>query len=128
MAKDMMRTVARWTLSIGLLVSIGAGCGGSSGGGGGTTACTNGSGTSQTCDELYQSNGTAGTLGALAKDCTDNGGVVSDTCSHTGADGGCKLSSTNSGVTIAVTTWYYAGNAANEMQACATAGGTWIAP
>jgi hypothetical protein len=128
---DMKRTLARWTQSIGLLVIIGAGCGGGSGGGGssgGTTACPNGTGTGQTCDEIYQSAGTAASLGALMMDCTRAGGIASDMCSHTGADGGCKVANSNSGVTIAVTTWYYAGNAASEMQSCTSGGGTWIAP
>lgn len=128
MATDVKRAVARWTHAIGLVVIIGAGCGGGSSGGGGTAACANGAGTSRTCDEIYQSNATAASLARLMADCTGAGGVASDTCSHTSADGGCKVAESNSGISTAVTTWYYAGNGASEMQSCIKAGGTWIAP
>jgi hypothetical protein len=130
MTRDTNSTLVRWTLSIGLLAGlltiVGTGCGG--GGGGGTSACTNGTGTSQTCDEIYQSNATSASLARLMMDCTAAGGVASELCSHTGADGGCNVAQTNSGVTISVTTWYYAANAASEMQSCTSGGGTWIAP
>lgn len=117
----------------GLLLMVAVGCGGSGEGpgmvhGGGTTACTTGTGTKQTCDELYQSNATAASLARLRMDCTDAGGVSSDACSHGGADGGCKVASANGGVTVGVTTWYYAGNAASEMQTCTGGGGTWLDP
>jgi hypothetical protein len=32
------------------------------------------------------------------------------------------------GVTASLTTWYYSGNAASEMQSCASGNGVWIAP
>src|SRR5437764_13388480 len=117
MARDTTSTLVRWTLSIGLfaglLTIVDIGCSGGGGGGGGTSACTNGTGTSQTCDEIYQSNATSASLARLMMDCTAAGGVASELCSHTGADGGCKLAQSNSGVTISVTTWYYAANAAS---------------
>lgn len=127
----MTRGLGRWTRCFGLLAIIAAGCGGGSSGGipgGGTVACTNGTGTSQTCDEIYHSNATASSLSRLMMDCSGAGGVPSDVCSHTGADGGCKVAQTNSGVTIAVTTWTYSGNAASKMQTCTSGGGTWLAP
>jgi hypothetical protein len=108
-----------------LLAIIAAGCGGSSGG---TTACTMGSGTSQTCAEIYASTATAAGLAQYNMDCTNQGGVPSATCPRAGADGACKLANSANGVSVSVTTWYYAGNAANEMQSCTSAGGTWIAP
>ncbi len=119
-------------MMIGLLWTVGVGCGGGDGSNslpaGGTTACTTGTGTTQTCDEFYQSNATSASLSRLMMDCTSAGGVVSAACSHAGADGGCKVANTNGGVTIGVTTWYYAGNAASEMQACTGGGGTWLNP
>jgi len=130
MTTDMKKTLVRWTQSIGLLLIIGAGCGGGSSGGndGATTACTISTSTDKACDEIYQSDATAASVARLEGDCTDSGGVVSDLCSHTGADGGCKLAQTNGGVTIAITNWYYTGNTATEMESCIGGGGTWIAP
>jgi hypothetical protein len=107
-----------------------AGCGsGNSGGiGGGTFACTNVSGGSQTCFEIYASDTTAAGIASAKADCTNGGGVASDMCPHGGADGACKMDASQTGVTASVTTWYYAGNAASEMQACTTGGDTWVAP
>ena len=132
MVNGTKRPRALRTRTLGLLLMVAAGCGGGEGPnpfpGGGTTACTTGTGTKQTCDEFYQSNATSASLSRLMMDCTTAGGVTSSSCSHAGADGGCKVANTNAGVTIGVTTWYYAGNAAGEMQTCTGGGGTWLDP
>ncbi|MEP6655476.1 MAG: hypothetical protein ABJA82_19075 [Myxococcales bacterium] len=94
----------------------------------GTIACTSGSGTSKTCFEIYASNTTAAGTASAKADCTNRGGVASDMCSHAGADGACKVDASQSGVTASFTTWYYAGNAASEMQACTAGGNNWVAP
>ncbi|MEP6654773.1 MAG: hypothetical protein ABJA82_15530 [Myxococcales bacterium] len=119
MRMHLLRTLA-------LLAVVAAGCG--SGNAGGTFACTNVSGTSQTCFEIYASNTTAAGIASAKTDCTSGGGVASDMCLRAGADGGCRMDASQSGVTAWVTTWYYAGNAASEMQACTSGRNTWIAP
>jgi hypothetical protein len=122
MRMPLVRTLA-------LFAIIGAGCGSGGGGSsGGTIACTSGSGTSQTCFEIYASDTTAAAIAAAKMDCTNGGGVASDMCTHAGADGACKMDDSQTGVTDTVTTWYYAGDAASEMQACTSGGDTWIAP
>ena len=60
--------------------------------------------------------------------CNSTAGVASSTCSHEGADGACRVKSTAPGVSQTVTTWVYAGNAANEMMACTSNGQTWLTP
>ena len=103
-----------------------AGCG--NGDNGGTTACTNVSGADQICFESYASNATPAALASSKADCMNGGGVASDTCPPAGADGACKTDVSQGGVTASVTTWYYAGDTASEMQACTDGGDTWIAP
>ena len=115
--------------TLALFAIIAAGCGsGNDGGNSGTVACTNVSGTSQTCFEIYASNTTAAGIASAKTDCTNGGGVASDLCPHAGADGACKMDDSQPGVTASVTTWYYAGNAVSEMQSCTSGGDTWIAP
>jgi hypothetical protein len=108
-----------------LFAIVAAGCGGSSGGG---TACTTGSGTSQSCFEIYASTATPDSIAQAKMDCTSGGGIASDTCPRAGADGACKMTDAQGGISVSITTWYYAGDAAGEMQSCASGGGTWIAP
>jgi len=106
-----------------------AGCGSSSSGA--KFACTNGSGTSQTCIEITASSAQAGGVDQAKMDCTNGGGVASDTCSHVGADGACKTDLSQNGVTATFTSWYYSGDAttkADEMSACTSNGDTWISP
>jgi len=103
------------------------GCG-SGGGGGGTSACTQGSGTAKTCLETYSSYVVSGGVAQAKADCTNGGGVASDTCAHAGADGGCKLTESSGGITFSFTTWYYTGNASTEMAACSSGAGVWVAP
>jgi hypothetical protein len=114
--------------TLALFAIIAAGCGSGTGNSGGTVACTSGSGTSQTCVEFYASSATAAGIASGKADCTNGGDVASDMCPHAGADGACKVDASTGGVTASVTTWYYAGNAASEMQSCTSGGGTWIAP
>jgi hypothetical protein len=109
-----------------LFAIIAAGCG--SGSNGGTVACTNVSGASQICFEIYASDTTGAGIASAKTDCTNGGGIASDVCPHAGADGACKVDDSQTGVTASVTTWYYAGDAANEMQACTSGGDTWIVP
>jgi len=96
-----------------------------------TTACTMGAGPSQTCVEVWSNVSTSQANTSAQNDCTNNGGVVSNSCSRDGADGGCKKSSTTSGVEVSTTLWYYSGaddTAAAEASKCAEAGGTLLAP
>jgi hypothetical protein len=116
------------TLALFAIVAAGCGSGDSGGSGGGTFACTNVSGTSPTCFEIYASNATASGIASAKGDCTNGGGVASDICPRAGADGACQMDDSQTGATATVTTWYYAGNAASEMQACLGGGDTWIAP
>jgi hypothetical protein len=117
---DMKRTVVWW---LGMAAILGAGCGDS----GGTAACTQGSGTGKTCIE-YSVSGSSGNVDQIKASCTQGGGVASDTCVRTGADGACRMTAGGNGVSVSLTTWYYAANAASEMQSCASGGGTWISP
>jgi hypothetical protein len=107
-----------------LFAIVASGCGSSSGGG--TVACTNATG--KTCLEVYASNTTTAGIALANADCTKGGGVVSEFCSHAGADGACKMDASQTGVTATVTIWYYAGTAASEMQSCTSRGDIWIAP
>jgi hypothetical protein len=92
------------------------------GGGGDTTACTLGAGASRTCVEYAGLTGEASQGQNQA--CVDAGGVVSATCSHAGADGGCRIAQ-GSG---SITNWSYAGNASALMMACVGNGNSWISP
>lgn len=92
------------------------------GGGGDTTACTLGVGANMTCVEYAGLSGQASQ--GQNQVCVDAGGVVSSTCSHAGADGGCRIAQ-GSGT---ITNWSYAGNASTLMMACVSNGNTWIAP
>jgi hypothetical protein len=109
-----------------LAVTAAAGCGGGSGGA--MLACTMTTGTSRTCFEIYSSIAAAGGEAAAKMDCVNGGGVASDICPRDGADGGCKMTQSQGGITQSTTFWYYTGNAASEMQGCVSSGGTWIAP
>jgi hypothetical protein len=111
------------TISL-FLVAFTAACDGGSSGN--TTACTTGSGTTKTCVELsgIPSEAVLGQTDA----CVSSGGVASSSCSHLGADGGCRVKSTAPGASQTVTTWMYAGNADNERLACTSNGQTWITP
>ncbi len=100
------------------LAALGA-CGG---GGGDTTACTLGAGASRTCVEYAGLSGEASQGQNQA--CVDAGGVVSSTCSHAGADGGCRIAQ-GSG---SITNWSYAGNASTLMMACVGNGDIWVSP
>jgi len=109
------------------LVSTIAACGG--GGSGATVACTMGSGTGKTCVEYSIPSGASAEVVQGQNDaCVNSGGVASSVCSHAGADGACRVTSTASGTTLTVTTWVYAGNAATEMMACTSNGQTWLVP
>jgi len=119
-----MRVYLIATLALSAIIA--AGCG--SGDTGGTIACTNVTGADQICFEIYASNATPAALGSSKADCTNGGGVASDMCPRAGADGACKTDVSQGGVTASVTTWYYAGDTASEMQACTDGGDTWIAP
>ncbi len=92
------------------------------GGGGDTTACTLGAGASMTCVEYAGLSGDA--LQGQSQACVSAGGVVSSTCSHAGADGGCRIAQ-GSG---SITNWSYAGSASTLMMACVGNGNTWISP
>jgi hypothetical protein len=121
----MKRTLVWW---LGLVAIVGAGCGGDSGS---TAACTQGTGTAQTCIEYTVSGGGANAdfFTQVKMSCTQGGGVASNTCSHAGADGACRQSAAQGGVSVSLTTWFYSGtNAASEMSTCTSGGGTWIAP
>jgi hypothetical protein len=96
-----------------------------------TTACTLGTGPSQTCVEVWTNVSTSQSIATAENDCTNNGGVVSNACSHDGADGGCKTTTTSSGVSISTTVWYYSGVAGTvdtEMSNCAQSRGNWLSP
>jgi hypothetical protein len=96
-----------------------------------TTACTLGTGPSQTCVEVWTNVSTSQSITTAENDCTNNGGVVSNACSHDGADGGCKTTTTSSGVSVSTTVWSYSGVAdtiATEMSNCSQGGGTWLSP
>lgn len=108
-----------------LIVCATASCGG--GGSGATVACTMGSGTAKTCVEYsIPSGASAQAIQGQNDACVAAGGVVSSACSHEGADGACRVTSTAPGASQTVTTWVYAGNAANEMMACTSNGQTWL--
>jgi len=117
-----MRSVI--VVSLGLFGLLTPGCGDS----GGTTACTTGMGNAKVCIETSASMTAVGGIDAAKRDCTNAGGVVSDTCSHVGADGGCRTTVAAGNVSLSTTTWYYAGNAAAEMSNCTGGGSTWISP
>ena len=96
-----------------------------------TTACTIGTGPSQTCVEVWTNVSTSQTITTAQNDCTNNGGVVSNACSHDGADGGCKKTTTSVGISVSTTVWYYSGAADTvdtETSSCAQNGGTWLSP
>ena len=118
-----MRMQIAWVLS--LLVIVGAGCGDS----GTSAACTTGTGTGRSCLEYSASGGNlASTFDQIKMACTQSGGMASNSCSHDGADGGCRMTQAQGGTSVSITFWYYNGMAANEMGACTEAGNTWIAP
>jgi len=96
-----------------------------------TTACTLGTGPSQTCVEVWTNVSTSQSITTAENNCTNNGGVVSSACSHDGADGGCKTTTTSSGVSVSTTVWYFSGVAETvdtEMSNCTQSGGTWLSP
>ena len=118
----------RFQSVVGVLFLVAA-CGSSgSGGGAGTTACTLQSGTSRQCVETSTNAAVAGGIAAAQSDCVKGGGVASDTCSHTGADGGCKTTFSSGALMVSTTIWYYAGAASSEMSGCTASGNAWIAP
>jgi hypothetical protein len=96
-----------------------------------TTACTLGTGPSQTCIEVWSNVSTSQSITTAESDCANNGGVVSDACSRDGVDGGCRKATTTAGITVSTTVWYYTGAAETvdkEMSTCAQNGGTWVSP
>jgi hypothetical protein len=96
-----------------------------------TTACTVGTGSSQTCVEVWTNVSTSQTIETAQNDCTNNGGVVSSACPRDGADGGCKTTTTSSGISVSTTIWYYSGvaeTAATEASSCGQNAGSWISP
>ncbi|MGD0837125.1 MAG: hypothetical protein ABSB49_10840 [Polyangia bacterium] len=96
-----------------------------------TTACTLGSGASQTCVEVSVNVSVASTITTARSDCTSNGGVVTNACVTAGADGGCKTTSTEAGITVTTTVWFYSGvpaTVATETANCSQNGGTWVTP
>ncbi len=96
-----------------------------------TTACTKGTGASQTCVEVTTNVATSQTLTEAQNECTTNGGVVSNACSHDGADGGCRTTTTSAGISVSTTIWYYSGvadTADTEASSCGQNGGSWLAP
>lgn len=98
---------------------------------GSTTACTVGSGPSQTCVEVSTNVSTSQSITAAQNDCTNNGGVISNVCPRDGADGGCKTTTTTAGITVSTTVWYYSGvpeTADSEAAGCGQNAGTWISP
>jgi len=123
----MMCSVKSHTLLGLLVVPFIVACG--SGGSGGTVACTMGSGTGKTCVEYgLPSDTSAEAIQGQRDACVAAGGVASAACPHVGADGACRVTTTASGVSRTVTTWVYAGNAANEKAACTSNGQSWITP
>jgi hypothetical protein len=96
-----------------------------------TTACTVGTGASHTCVEVETNISTSQTITTAENDCTNNGGVISNACSHDGADGGCKKTTTTDGISVSTTVWYYSGVAdtvSTETSSCAQNGSTWLSP
>jgi hypothetical protein len=96
-----------------------------------TTACTKGSGSGQTCVEVTANVTTSQTIAEANNECTNNGGIVSNACSHDGADGGCRTTATSSGISVSTTIWYYSGvaeTADTEASSCGQNGGAWISP
>jgi hypothetical protein len=96
-----------------------------------TTACTVDTGPSQTCVEVWTNVSTSQTITTAQNDCTNSGGVVSNVCSHDGADGGCKKMTTSAGISVSTTVWYYSGAADTvdtETSNCAQNGGAWLSP
>jgi len=96
-----------------------------------TTACTVGTGPTQTCVEVWTNVSTSQTITAAENECSNNGGVISNACSRDGADGGCKKTTTSSGVSVSTTAWYYSGVAETvdaAMSTCTQNGGTWLSP
>jgi hypothetical protein len=109
------------------LAAIIAACG--DGGSWSTVACTIGSGTAKTCIEYsIPSACSADAIQVQSDACVGAGGVASTVCSHVGADGGCRVKSTEPDSVQTVTSWLYAGNANNEKMLCTSNGQTWIAP
>ncbi len=96
-----------------------------------TTACTEGTGASQTCVEVTASVATSQSITAAQNECTNHGGVVSNACPHDGADGGCRTTATSTGLSVSTTIWYYSGVAATadtEASDCGQNAGTWLSP
>jgi hypothetical protein len=106
---------------------VAVGCGGGSSGA--TVACTMGAGTSKTCVEYdIPSGASAEAIQGQNDACVSGGGLASSACSHQGADGACRVTSTAPGASPTVTTWVYAGNTATEMMACTSNGQVWLTP
>jgi hypothetical protein len=100
---------------LGSLAVVIAGCGDS----GNSTACLMGSGTSQICIET--------TTNAGPVDCGASTRV--DACPHAGADGACRFSISQGGVSLTQTVWYYSGTStSSEMSNCMQNAGVWIQP
>jgi len=76
----------------------------------------------------YSWGGGAFSSAAVSAACTSQGGTAGSGCSHTGAVGGCKLTTDSGGVTVNTTSWFYAGTAADLMTSCTAQKGTWVAP
>ena len=96
-----------------------------------TTACTTGTGSSQTCVEVTTNVATSQTIAEAQNQCTNNGGVVSNACPRDGADGGCRTTTTSSGISVSTTIWYYTGvaeTADTEASSCGQNAGTWVSP
>ena len=96
-----------------------------------TTACTLGTGTSQTCVEVWTNLSTSQSITTAENECSNKGGVISNACSRDGADGGCKKTTTSAGVSVSTTVWYFSGVAETvdaEMSSCTQNGGTWVSP
>ena len=128
--RNLGATMKRLLLVVVLLVPLlAAGCNvvhGST-----TTACTVGAGPSQTCVEVWTNVSTSQSIATAENECSAKGGVVSNTCSRDGADGGCKTTTTSSGVSVSTTVWYFSGVAETvdaETSSCAQNGGTWVSP
>ena len=121
-----MKTLA---LSIALAACV-ISCGGTDGGGGinsGVFSCdftTNGThGFGE-----YTWSGGAYSSAAWASACTQQKGTAGTGCTRTGAVGGCKVTTTNAGITITTTTWFYSGTAADVKTACGFQNGTFVSP
>jgi hypothetical protein len=110
--------------ALGVLWTL-AGCGE----GGATTACTLGTGATRVCLEIWTNTPAPGGLPQAQADCTNGGGVASTTCSHVGADGGCRTSLVSGDIMETTTQWFYAGMASSEMASCEKgSGNTWVSP